>query len=53
MDVHDAVGDHQAIDFAGPEMESGNRGDGGIATRSFGDFGRTKNQLVLEVMSKN
>ena len=42
MDIHDALGDHQAIDFAGPEMESGDRGDCGIATRSFGDFGNNK-----------
>ena len=26
----------------GPEMESGDRGDCGIATRSFGDFGNNK-----------
>ena len=48
MDIHDALGDHQAIDFAGPEMESGNRCDGGIATRSFGDFGNKK-QLVIDI----
>lgn len=49
MDVHDAVGHHQAIDFAGPEMEAGHRGDGGIATRSLGDFGNNKTAGALNI----